>query len=85
MKKADLISAISISTGETRKTVTAVLDCLPTIALSQLYSGEAFVIGGLVKLTPIDVPARAVRNPKTGETMQAPARVRVKAKSLVKL
>lgn len=85
MKKADLIAAISLSTGETKKTVTAVLECLPIAAWEQIESGGSFVIGGVVKLTPVDVPARAVRNPKTGETVQAPARVRVKDKSLVKL
>lgn len=85
MKKADLITYISMATGYTKKSVTEIIDCLPSAARVQIESGEAFVIGGVVKLTPVDVPARAVRNPKTGETVQAPARVRVKAKSLVKL
>lgn len=85
MKKPELIAAIAMSTGYTKKTVTAVLECLPIAARAQIESGGAFVIGGVVRLTPVDVPARTVRNPKTGETVQAPARVRVKAKSLVKL
>jgi nucleoid DNA-binding protein len=88
--KTEVYNAIAEDTGLTKKEVGAVLDSLAEQikkSLAKRGPGQ-FTIPGLVKLTRKDVPAkpaRMVRNPATGEMMQAkpkPASVTVRVRAL---
>lgn len=45
----------------------------------ELRAGNAVTIPGVIKLKPVDKPARKGRNPATGEAIDIPARRDVKA------
>ncbi len=88
--KTEVFNAIAEETGLTKKQVGEVLDALAGEIRKSLAKRGAgmFTIPGLVKLTRKDVPAkpaRMVRNPATGEMMQAkpkPASVTVRVRAL---
>lgn len=62
--------------GVSKQAVEAVLDALATLAVREAKNG--FKIPGLGKLVLVDRAARQGRNPKTGETIDIPARKAVK-------
>ena len=72
LTKTQLLAAIAQETELTHAQVKAVLDALATTAHANAAQGV--VIPDIGKLVVIDRAARTGRNPKTGETIQIPAK-----------
>ena len=78
MNQAQLIFSVASISGESKKTVEAVLKTAgDVIAAGLVEEGEA-VLPGLGKLVTQQKDAREARNPKTGETIPVPAHKAVK-------
>jgi DNA-binding protein HU-beta len=85
VNKAELIASIAGSTGNTKTTVSQVLEAMETIACNTLSGGDEVTLPGIGKLTPVKKAARTARNPRTGDKIEKPATTVVKfrvAKSL---
>ena len=72
LTKTQLLAAIAQETQLTHAQVKAVLDALAKTAHANAAQGV--VIPDIGKLVVIDRAARTGRNPKTGETIQIPAK-----------
>ncbi|MGL4353163.1 MAG: HU family DNA-binding protein [Aeromonas popoffii] len=82
MLKDDLIRAIAKESGETAATVNRVLDSLNKTLTTNLQTpGSKIKVHGLATFECKVQAARTARNPKTGESIQVPAKQVVKAKS----
>ncbi len=73
IKKADLVAEIAEQTGVDRKEVGSVLDGLGSVLTKHVSQGNSVMLAGIGKFSSRERPARTVRNPSTGETMQKPA------------
>jgi DNA-binding protein HU-beta len=82
MTKTALIDSIHETTGVTKKAIGEVLTALPEAIVAQLKATRTATLGGVVSVNIIDKPARKARNPKTGETLQIPARLGLKIKPI---
>ena len=78
MNRSDIIKAISQETGIPQNAVTTVLDSLNRVAVGAIQMGSTVDIHGLLKLKVQHKPARTGRNPKTGATLDIPAKNVVK-------
>ncbi len=78
MKKSELLSALSQSTGLTKKQVSELLDALAELSYEETKKNGVFAIPGIGKLVLRKRPSRKGRNPKTGEEIQIPAKTVVK-------
>lgn len=67
MNKSELIAKVAALSGETRKTVEAVLTVTADVVTSTLKEGEEVTLPGLGNLSVTERAARAGRNPKTGD------------------
>ena len=79
MNRSDIIKAISQETGIPQNAVTTVLDSLNRQAVLAMRMCVSFDIHGLLRLKVQPKPARTGRNPKTGATLEIPAKNVVKA------
>ncbi len=70
MNKSELVSTISDRTGESKRSVEAVLNSLETVVTQQVILGEKVSITGFVSFEPTSRGARTGRNPRTGETIE---------------
>lgn len=80
MTKAELIDAISTNTGLIKSAVEEVLDAQAETIADTLAKGGSVTVPGLVILKPKDRAARTGRNPKTGASVDIPAKTVVTAK-----
>jgi len=76
MTKTQVVSALADKVGVTKKDVVALLEELAGLAYAEAKNG--FTIPGIGKLVVVDRKARLGRNPKTGETIQIPAKKALK-------
>ena len=76
LSKSQIVDALVEKTGVEKKTAEAMLDCLAQLAYAN--AKDEFTLPGIGKLIMVDQKARAARNPKTGETIQIPARKALK-------
>lgn len=76
MTNKQVIEAIAAQAVVSKQDIKLVLDALADLAASEAKNG--FKIPGIGKLVLVDRAARAGRNPKTGETIEIPARKAVK-------
>ena len=76
MSKAQIEDAIAEKTGNTKKVVHEILAELAELAYRE--AENTFTVPGIGKLALVDRAARQGRNPKTGETIQIPAKKAVK-------
>ena len=76
MSKSQIQSALSESTGASKKDVAAVLDKLGELACKEAVNG--FTVPGIGKLILVDRAARTGRNPSTGAVIEIPAKKVVK-------
>ena len=76
MTKSELLTYMAKKSGLTKKATGEFIQEL--VNLSYKEAKKAFVIPGLGKLVLVDRKARLGRNPKTGETIQIPAKKVVK-------
>jgi len=70
MTKTQLIAALADETGSDKKSATAALDGLIAIISREVSAGGAVTLPGVGKIYCRERPARTVRNPATGESMQ---------------
>lgn len=79
MNYEKLVNAIAMDTGETKRTVDAVLKCLAEVTCNNLkVVGDLIAIPGLGRLKVSSRQARMSRNPRTGEQIEVPAKRSVK-------
>jgi len=76
MTKMQIISALAEEMGISKKQAACGLAKLVSLAYTEAKNG--FTLPGLGKLVLVDRKARMGRNPKTGETIQIPAKRVVK-------
>ena len=73
MTKTQLVAALAEEMGADKKTATAALDGIVALITREVSGGGAVTLPGVGKIYCRERPARMVRNPATGETMQKPA------------
>jgi DNA-binding protein HU-beta len=76
MTKSELLTYMAKKSGLSKKATGEFIQELVVLAYKE--AKKAFVIPGLGKLVLVDRKARLGRNPKTGETIQIPAKKVVK-------
>lgn len=74
MNQSELILKVSSISGESKKSVEAILKTAADVIQAELQEGGESVLPGLGKLTVKDKPARKGRNPATGDEIDIPAR-----------
>lgn len=72
MTKTQLIGALAAKAEVTKKQAAEMMEELASIAYKEAQNG--FTIPGIGKLVVVNRKARLGRNPKTGETIQIPAK-----------
>ena len=74
MNKADLVNSISEKTGLTKTKSNEVVDSIVSTITESLRNGEKVTLVGFGTFTTSKKEARKGRNPKTGETLEIPAK-----------
>ena len=73
MNKGELIESLASSTGESKRTVSSVVDGLVTEVQKQVKKGEKVTLPGFGTWERRARSARTARNPRTGEEIQVKA------------
>lgn len=89
MKKAELLAAVqqetktlkNISHRSVKLATEEVMDALAIVLQRQLVAGEPLLIPGIGTFSVIQKAARLGRNPKTGDSVEIPAKKTVKFKA----
>jgi DNA-binding protein HU-beta len=81
MNKADLVNSISEKTGLTKTKSNEVVDSIVSTITESLRNGEKVTLVGFGTFTTSKKEARKGRNPKTGETLEIPAKTVAKFKA----
>jgi DNA-binding protein HU-beta len=76
MTKSQIAAAIAEKAGLTKKQATQILEDIAQLAYKN--AKNTFTLPGIGKLVLVNRAARVGRNPKTGETIQIPAKRVVK-------
>ena len=85
MNKAQLIEAIASQSTLNKKEAAGVLETLTNSIKDSLAKGQKVSIPGFGTFVIVDRKARTGRNPRTGQSIQIPAKKVVKFKSSTKL
>lgn len=72
--KSELIAAVSAASQKPRADVEAVLDAYLAVSRTALKEGRTLRLDGIGSISSKHQDARTARNPKTGETIQVPAK-----------
>ena len=78
MTKDEIISAVAFECQQPKAIVKSVIETYLTAIADEIGVGCAIPLGHLGSFKMKDVPARAGRNPKTGEALKIAACMRVK-------
>lgn len=78
MSKLALIASIATQTNESQATVGRVLEALFTNVVDRIRKEDEVLLPSIGKLKAQHKPARAVRNPRTGESVDIDAKVVLK-------
>jgi DNA-binding protein HU-beta len=81
MNKADLVNSLSEQTGLTKTKSNEVVDVIVSTITETLSKGEKVTLVGFGTFTTSKKEARKGRNPKTGETLEIPAKTVAKFKA----
>ena len=81
MKKVELVEAIASKAGITKADATRALDATLDVITSELVAGNKVPFIGFGTFDVVKRDAREARNPRTGEKVNIPAKVSVKAKA----
>lgn len=73
LNKGELIDSLASSTGESKRTVTAVVDGLLDEVQNQVKKGEKVTLPGFGTWERRNRAARTARNPRTGEEIKVAA------------
>ena len=76
LTKSQIVAQLATKSGVTKKTTSAMLDNLATLAYKE--AKNSFTVPGLGKLVLSHRKARTGRNPQTGEPIKIPAKKVVK-------
>ena len=74
MSKADLVNSLAQKTGLTKTKSNEVIDAIVSSISEALKSGDKVTLVGFGTFTTTQRDARKGRNPKTGETLEIPAK-----------
>lgn len=74
MNKAELVEEVSGKTGLTKKTSREVVDAITSVITDALARGERVTLVGFGTFQVMERKARRGRNPRTGRTIQIPAK-----------
>lgn len=74
MNKADLVNSLAEKTGLTKTKSNEVIDAIVSSISEALKSGDKVTLVGFGTFTTTQRDARKGRNPKTGETLEIPAK-----------
>jgi DNA-binding protein HU-beta len=74
MNKADLVNSIAEKAGLTKTKSNEVVDVIVSTISEALKSGDKVTLVGFGTFTTTQRDARKGRNPKTGETLDIPAK-----------
>jgi len=85
MSKSDLVSFIAEEAGLTKADATRAMDAMMKGVVSGLKDSGKVALTGFCTFTAKNKPATTARNPKTGATVQVPARVAATIKAGAKL
>ena len=77
---ADFVKSIAKKTGFKQTDIKEVLTAVQNEVAYNLKNGDATKLFNWLTIEPVDKAARTARNPKTGETIEIPAKKAVKAK-----
>lgn len=81
MNKAELISAIASHANLSKVDSKKAIDAFIAVTSEALQEGERVTLVGFGSFSVVERDARAGRNPRTGETIQIPAKRVVKFKA----
>lgn len=73
MNKGELVGAIAVKTGASKKVVDSVLSATLDTIIESVAEGEKVTFVGFGTFEARERKAREGRNPKTGEVMEIPA------------
>ena len=78
MTQTQLVKSLAESCEVNNKVAKGMLECLASMAISEVKKNGMFVIPGIGRLVRQDRKARVGRNPATGEQIKIPAKKVVK-------
>jgi DNA-binding protein HU-beta len=78
MTQTQLVRSLAESCEVNNKVARQMLDCLSSLAISEVKKNGMFIIPGLGRLVRVERKARTGRNPATGESIKIPAKKVVK-------
>ncbi len=73
MTKTQLVASIADKVGSDKASANRFLDALTDVVTNEVAGGGSVTLPGLGKFACRARPARTVRNPATGESIQKPA------------
>lgn len=74
MTQDDLIKAVSASANQSQAVVSATLKALAAVCQEAATTGEELTLPGICKISVTKREARIGRNPRTGESLEIPAK-----------
>ena len=80
MNKTDLINAIAAESGLTKADAAKALNATTNAIANAVKAGDKVALVGFGTFAPAERPARTGKNPRTGETLEIPAKKVVKFK-----
>lgn len=80
MNKSILIEAAAAKAQVTKKVARDVINAALEATMEAVKRGEGLQLAGIATIQIVEKPARTARNPRTGATVQLPARKQVKIK-----
>jgi DNA-binding protein HU-beta len=80
MTKSETIEKLAEIMSIDKKQAEAALNGVANLVQGELKAGEKVTLPGLGAFSVVDTKARVARNPKTGESIQVPAKKKAKFK-----
>ncbi|MBQ9426147.1 MAG: HU family DNA-binding protein [Paludibacteraceae bacterium] len=80
MNKNTLVEAVAAKANVSKKVVAEVINAAIEATTEAIKRGEGMQLAGFATISVVEKPARKARNPRTGETVELPARKQVKIK-----
>lgn len=80
MNASEVIRTISAEHGLTKTKATEILDSVANIVAHGLNNGGSVALPGIGKIEASRTKARTGRNPRTGESVQIPAKTKARFK-----
>lgn len=81
MNKANLIDVVAAKAQVSKTEASKVIETALEAAVEAVKKGESLQLVGYLSLTPVQKPARQMRDPRNGAILNIPAKKVVKAKA----